>query len=93
MQIYTRNLVETEHDLGDLLETAAKQVAKDRENEANVSAEAAGEEDRLEKELFDTPSDEKYYTASDEADFQDFEEDFREQDNLIMRRLLQEEDE
>ena len=93
MQIYTRNLVETEHDLGDLLETAAKQVAKDRENEANVSAEAAGEEDRLEKELFDTPSDEKYYTASDEADFQDFEEDLEEQDNLIMRRLLQEEEE
>lgn len=93
MQIYTRNLVETEHDLGELLETAAKQVAKDRENEANVSAEAAGEEDRLEKELFDTSSDEKGYTASDEADFQDFEEDLEEQDNLIMRRLLQEEEE
>ena len=36
---------------------------------------------------------EKYYTASDEADFQDFEEDLEEQDNLIMRRLLQEEEE
>lgn len=47
----------------------------------------------LEKELFDTPSDEKCYTASDEADFQDFEEDLEEQDNLIMRRLLQEEEE
>lgn len=93
MQIYTRNLVETEHDLGDLLETAAKQVAKDREEEANVSAEAAGEEDRLEKELFDTPPDERGYTASDEAAFQDFEEDLEEQDNLVMRRLLQEEEE
>ena len=51
------------------------------------------EEDRLEKELFDTPSDERGYTASDEAAFQDFEEDLEEQDNLVMRRLLQEEEE
>ena len=53
LQNYTRQLVTEEMNLGTLIESAIKQIQVDKEKEAERNAEAAGDDDQFEQELFD----------------------------------------
>jgi septal ring factor EnvC (AmiA/AmiB activator) len=53
LQVYTRQLVTEEMNLGNLIENAVKQIQADREKEAEKDADAAGDDDSFENELFD----------------------------------------
>lgn len=50
MQIYTQNLIMNETNLGNLIDSAMKQIELDKEHEANVDTD---DDDALEAELFD----------------------------------------
>ena len=66
MQKYTRTLVTEEMNLGNLIENAVKQIQADKEKEALQDADAAGDDDAFESELFD--EDEKAFLKDE--DFQ-----------------------
>ena len=53
LQKYTRTLVTEEMNLGNLIEQAVKQIQIDKEKEALRDADAAGDDDAFEAELFD----------------------------------------
>ena len=53
LQNYTRQLVTEEMNLGELIESAVKQIQSDKEKEAEVNADAADDDDAFETELFD----------------------------------------
>lgn len=65
-QKYTRTLVTEEMNLGNLIENAVKQIQADKEKEALQDADAAGDDDAFESELFD--EDEKAFL--NDEDFQ-----------------------
>ena len=50
---YTHTLVTEEMNLGNLIENAVKQIQADKEKEALQDADAAGDDDAFESELFD----------------------------------------
>jgi septal ring factor EnvC (AmiA/AmiB activator) len=52
LQMYTKNLVEEETNLSSMIESAMKQIEKDKEKEAETDADAANDDDLLEAELF-----------------------------------------
>ena len=52
-QKYTRTLVTEEMNLGNLIENAVKQIQLDKEKEESREADAAGDDDAFEAELFD----------------------------------------
>lgn len=66
LQKYTRTLITDEMNLGNLIEGAAKQIQADKEKEALRDADAAGDDDAFEAELFD--EDEKAFL--NDEDFQ-----------------------
>ena len=66
LQKYTRTLITDEMNLGNLIESAAKQIQADKEKEALRDADAAGDDDAFEAELFD--EDEKAFL--NDEDFQ-----------------------
>ena len=53
LQKYTRSLITEEMNLGNLIEQAVKQIQADKEKEALNDADAAGDDDAFEAELFD----------------------------------------
>ena len=53
LQKYTRSLVTEEMNLGNLIESAVKQIQADKEKEELRDADAAGDDDAFEAELFD----------------------------------------
>jgi hypothetical protein len=53
LENYTHQLVTEEMNLGNLIENAIKQIQADKEKEAERDAEAAGDDDSFENELFD----------------------------------------
>lgn len=83
MQSYTKNLVDSEGALSDMLEQAINQIIKDKENEASTDTEA----DDLEAELFGDDGGEHLLTDEDFTDFKDFEDNLREEDNKYMNAL------
>lgn len=72
-QGYTRNLIEDETNLGNLIESALKSIKDDKEKEERSESDAANETDYLEAELFDN---EKDLSLNDEdyIEFNDFED-------------------
>lgn len=90
MQSYTYRLIMEETNLSNLLENAITQIERDKAKEASGAAEAAGDESRLEDELFQEVKHDR--TTEDYQDFQDFEEELEEQDNLTIKKLLGEEE-
>lgn len=76
LQNYTRQLVTEEMNLGTLIESAVKQIQIDKEKEAERNAEAAGDDDQFEKELFD---EDKHAFLRDE-DFMDLRDFIEEQE-------------
>lgn len=90
MQSYTRRLITEETNLSNLIENAMAQIQVDKSKEANGAAEAAGDEAVLEDELFQEVVSER--TLKDYEDFQKFEDELGEQDNLTIQKLLGEEE-
>lgn len=84
LQTYTRSLIEEETNLSSLIESAIKQIEKDKESEANDEAEAANDDDLLEQELF---AEESKLTDKDFADFSDWEDEEEEASNELYNKL------
>lgn len=84
MQSYTKNLIDSEGALSDMLEQAINQIIRDKENEASVDVEA----DDLESELFADNSSENLLKDSDFSDFADFEDRLRKDDKEYMDALV-----
>ncbi len=92
LQGYTRTLVTEEMNLGNLIEQAVKQIQADKEKEALRDADAAGDDDAFEAELFDENhaflEDEdfqqlKQLVDSDAEDDEDFLESLLDEEDLI----------
>ena len=91
LQKYTKTLVTEEMNLGNLIEVAVKQIQADKEKEALRDADAAGDDDAFEAELFD--EDEKAFL--NDEDFQqlkDLVEEDTVDDEEYLASLLDEED-
>ena len=91
LQKYTRTLVTEEMNLGNLIEVAVKQIQADKEKEALRDADAAGDDDAFEAELFD--EDEKAFL--NDEDFQqlkDLVEEDAVDDEEYLASLIDEED-
>ena len=91
LQNYTRQLVTEEMNLGELIESAVKQIQSDKEKEAEVNADAADDDDAFETELFDQ---DKTAFLNDE-DFQQLQSLIEEDeinDEEYLASLLDEED-
>ena len=84
LQSYTRTLVTEEMNLGNLIESAIKQIELDKEKEAMEDGEDADELDDL---LFDEDS-KKLLADEDFADFKNFEENLEESDEEFLMDLL-----
>ena len=91
LQKYTRTLITDEMNLGNLIEGAAKQIQADKEKEALRDADAAGDDDAFEAELFD--EDEKAFL--NDEDFQqlkDLVEDDVMDDEEYLASLIDDDD-
>ncbi len=84
LQMYTKNLVEEETNLSNLIENAMRQIEKDKEKEAETDADAANDDDFLEQELFEEDSP---ITDQDFAAFSDWEDEEEEQASELYKKL------
>ena len=84
LQSYTRTLIEEETNLSSLIESAIKQIEKDKETEAIDDADAANDDDLLEQELF---AEEKPLTDKDFSDFSEWEEEEELESSELYRKL------
>lgn len=80
-QKYTRTLVTEEMNLGNLIENAVRQIQADKEKEAIQDADAAGDDDAFESELFD--EDEKAFLN---------DEDFTQLSNMVDEETIDDEE-
>ena len=90
LQKYTRTLVTEEMNLGNLIEQAIKQIQIDKEKEALRDADAAGDDDAFEAELFD--EDKAYLEDEDFQQLKQLVENDVEDDEDFLASLLDEED-
>ena len=92
MQGYTRTLVTEEMNLGALIERAVKQIEEDREREAQGDSEAADDDEIMENALF-ADNATSVITDGDIAEFRELEEEWAEEDEELMRAILEDGDE
>lgn len=90
LQKYTRTLITEEMNLGNLIEQAVKQIQIDKEKEAMRDADAAGDDDAFEAELFD--EDQSFLEDEDFQQLKQLVEDDAEDDEDFLASLLDEED-
>lgn len=90
LQKYTHTLVTEEMNLGNLIEQAIKQIQVDKEKEELRDADAAGDDDAFEAELFD--EDNSYLEDEDFQQLKQLVEDDVEDDEEFLASLLDEED-
>lgn len=90
LQKYTRTLVTEEMNLGNLIENAVKQIQIDKEKEALRDADAAGDDDAFEAELFD--EDNSFLQDEDFQQLKQMVEDDVEDDDEFLASLISEED-
>lgn len=78
MQQYTKNLVTTELNLGNMIEAALREIESDRAREATVETDdtSMDEEEKLATLLFDQ-EDTKETTDKDYEDFEEFKDSLR----------------
>lgn len=88
LQSYTRSLVMEEMNLGNLIESAMKQIEIDKQKEADNTAEAANDDELLEMELFGDDS-ESVLNDEDFATLRDLEEDASFEDEELLKSLLE----
>ncbi len=92
LQNYTRQLVTEEMNLGTLIESAVKQIQLDKEKEAEKEADAAGDDDAFESELFD--EDKKaFLNDEDFQQLQEFIEDEELSDEEYLQKLIDDDEE
>ena len=92
LQNYTRQLVTEEMNLGTLIESAVKQIQIDKEKEAEKEADAAGDDDAFENELFD--EDKKaFLNDEDFQQLQDFIEEEEISDEEYLQKLIDDDEE
>ena len=87
LQSYTRTLVTEEMNLGNLIEQAVKQIELDKIKEAEDAADAADDDEIMENSLFSDDST-NYISDGDYSDFRDLEEEFEENDEEYLNKLL-----
>ena len=92
LQNYTRTLVTEEMNLGNLIESAIKQIQIDKEKEADMTAEAASDEDAFDASLFGE-GEESILADEDFAALRDMEEQAEIDDDEFLRSLIGEDDE
>lgn len=89
LQKYTRTLVTEEMNLGNLIESAVKQIQVDKEKEAMRDADAAGDDDAFEAELFDEDG-KAFMNDEDFSQLKEFIEDEAMDDEEYLASLLDE---
>ena len=77
-------------NLGNLIENAVKQIQIDKEKEAQRDADAAGDDDAFEAELFE--GDQAFLQDEDFMQLRQLVEDDAEDDEELLTSLLDEED-
>ena len=90
LQGYTHTLITEEMNLGNLIEQAIKQIQLDKEKEASRDADAAGDDDAFEAELFD-----ENHSFLEDEDFQQLRQlvdEDAEDDEEFLSSLIDEED-
>ena len=87
LQYYTHTLVTEEMNLGNLIENAIKQIQVDKEKEADMEAEAAGDEDAFDASLFGD-SEKSYLADEDFSILKELEEQAEIDDNDFLQSLL-----
>ena len=92
LQNYTRTLVTEEMNLGNLIESAIKQIQIDKEKEADMTAEAASDEDAFDASLFGE-GEESILADEDFAALREMEEQAELEDDEFLRELLGEDEE
>lgn len=88
LQSYTRSLVMEEMNLGNLIESALKQIEIDKAKEADNASDAADDDEALERELFDSEQD-SYLADEDFSVLKDLEEDWGDEDEQFLKALLE----
>ena len=91
LQNYTRQLVTEEMNLGDLIESAVRQIQSDKEKEADMSADAANDDEVFESELFDEDK-EAFLNDEDFQQLQNLIEEDEVSDEEYLASLLEEGD-
>ena len=86
LQSYTHTLVTEEMNLGNLIESAIKQIEEDKIKEAQTDAEAASDDDLLEMELFADDA-KKVLTDEDFEAFREFEDEIESEEDMISKLL------
>jgi hypothetical protein len=90
LQKYTRSLITEEMNLGNLIEQAVKQIQSDKEKEATRDADAAGDDDAFEAELFD--EDKSFLEDEDFSALRQLVDDDVEDDEEFLASLIDDED-
>ena len=90
LQQYTRTLVTEEMNLSSMIEKAIKEIQEDKEKEALQDADAAGDEDNFEDELFS--QDAAFLTDDDFETLKDQINDDVQSDEEYLASLVNEED-
>ena len=90
LQKYTRSLITEEMNLGNLIEQAVKQIQSDKEKEAMRDADAAGDDDAFEAELFD--EDKSFLEDEDFSALRQLVDDDVEDDEEFLASLIDDED-
>jgi len=90
-QKYTRTLVTEEMNLGNLIEQAVKQIQIDKEKEALRDADAAGDDDAFEAELFDEDN-KAFLNDEDFVQLREYIEDGAQDDEEFLESLINDED-
>lgn len=91
MQKYTRTLVMEEMNLGNLIENAVKQIQADKEKEALRDADAAGDDDAFETELFDEESN-AFLNDEDFVQLKEYIDEGAQDDEEFLESLIDDED-
>jgi hypothetical protein len=84
IQNYTRTLVTEEMNLGNLIESALKQIEYDKEKELQGDAEAADDEEIFENSLFSDDAT-SFITDENFAEFSELEDLWEEEDALLFQ--------
>ena len=91
LQNYTRTLVMEEMNLGNLIESAIKQIQIDKEKEEDMAAEAADDEDAFDASLF-AEGENSILRDEDFAALRQLEEDSEAEDDEFLASLLEDDD-
>ena len=87
LQDYTRTLVTEELNLGNMIEMSMKEIAKDREREAQIDVDDAALDDALEETLFSEDAD-RFIKDEDFVNFREQEEEQAEEDEALLENIL-----